>query len=529
MYNKVGQVIYIGKAKNLKNRIKSYFQPNHTNPKITALIIEIDNIDITITNNEIEALLLENKLINQLKPKYNVIFRDDKSYPYIALTQDQYPSIRYFRSKNNKNNYTLYGPYPSSKAVKTSLDLLTKIFKLRTCNNNWFNNRTKPCLEFQLKRCSAPCVKLITEELYAKDVANVKLFLEDRSRLIIKNLTKQMHIESNTKNYEMAAILRDQISALSLLQHKQTVLNKKSINLDVLGIAVSNQLACVHLLHIRNGNILYSKQFFSKKTVATFDYTVHQFLEEFILQHYIKYSGTVISSILTSIELNNLISEAINIKIYCAKKGDKLAWQNIAQISAEEALSTRVSEIRLQKNNFKKLTDLLGRDSKNLINRIACFDVSHTYGKETIAACVVFNNHGKEQSSYRLFNIKLNNPSDDYQALRQAISRYMEQVVKKVNLAPDLLIVDGGKGQLNVAEQVLDQFKPKISNLVINLLGIAKGLDRKFGLEKIYLSSKGAELHLQSVNPVFKLLLNIRDEAHRFAIKAHRKQRDKIK
>ena len=537
MQNSTNQVIYIGKAKNLKSRIKNYFQIKHTksiNLKTAALISEINNIEITVTKNEVEALLLENKLINQLKPKYNVIFRDDKSYPYILLTNEQYPSIRYFRNKNSKNNKingVLYGPYPNAKAVKTSLDLLSKIFKLRSCNANFFNNRTRPCLEYQLERCSAPCVGLITAEQYAKEIENVRLFLQNKSKLLIQNLTQQMREAANIVNYELAAKLRDQIMDLSLLQNEQTIINKQIVDVDVLGIAVSTKLICIHLLRVRQGDILYSKQFFSKKTIFTANYCAAEFLEEFILQYYLKPNNLSISEILTSINVGSLeniklISKAINIKVFSASKGDKLAWQKIAQVSAEEALSSRVIEIRSQKNNFKKLADLLGRTKS--IERIVCFDVSHTAGKETIAACVVFNNFGKEQSSYRLFNIVTTNLSDDYQALQQAITRYMEQTLLNLNLLPDVMIVDGGKGQLKIAEQVIELFKAEIplNKLPINLLGIAKGQARKFGLEKIYLASDGAQLHLQSTHQVFKLLLKIRDEAHRFAISSHRKKRD---
>jgi excinuclease ABC subunit C len=538
MQDSKNQVIYIGKAKNLKNRIKSYFQlktTKHIDLKTTALISEIYNIEITITTNEVEALLLENKLINQLKPKYNVIFRDDKSYPFILLTNEKYPSIRYFRNKNSKNNKAkgiLYGPYPNIRAVKTSLDLLSKIFKLRSCNTNFFNNRTRPCLEYQLQRCTAPCVGLIEADHYAKDVENVKLFLQNKSKLLIKNLTEQMREAANVANYELAAKLRDQIKALSLLQNDQTIVNKQAIDVDVLGIAVSTKLICIHLLRVRQGDILYSRQFFSKKTVFTANNSIAELLEEFILQHYLKEPDLSISEILTSINVGNLenvklISKTINIKLFCAQKGSKLAWQKIAQVSAEEALSSRVMEIRSQKNNFKILADLLGRDKP--IERIVCFDVSHTSGKETIAACVVFNTFGKEQSSYRLFNIKTINTADDYEALQQAITRYMEQIIVNLNLSPDLLIVDGGKGQLGVAEKVIDYFKIRLppSKLPIDLLGIAKGQARKFGLEKIYLASDGSELHLQSTHQVFKLLLRVRDEAHRFAISSHRKKRDK--
>ena len=534
------RVIYLGKAKNLKNRLKSYFPAQYNNridPKTSALIKEIHNIEITVTKNEVEALLLENKLINQLKPKYNIIFRDDKSYPYIALTQEEYPSIRYVRNKDPKNNnkkktQILYGPYPNVNAVKTSLDLLIKIFKLRSCTSNFFNNRTRPCLEYQLKRCLAPCVGLIDPNSYAEEVDKVKLFLQNKSNLLIKTLNHQMHSEASVNNYETAAYLRDQIKALKLLQNKQTVLNNRKIDVDVLGIAVGTTLICIHLLRIRQGNILYSKQFFSKKTIFTLNNTDSELLEEFILQHYLTISEVdCISEIIVSIDVfKNMkaISKVINIKLFCARKGDKLSWQKIAQTSAEEALRSRATDIRKQKDNFNKLSELLGRNKP--INRISCFDVSHTGGKETVAACVVFNSFGKEQSSYRLFNIVNHNPGDDYQALRHSITRYMERFIDDPTLMPDVIIVDGGKGQLAVAEQVIHDLK-KIwtgAQLSINLLGIAKGRARKFGLETIYLTSDGAELNFQFNHPVFKLLLKIRDEAHRFVVKSHRNKRDKI-
>lgn len=542
MLNCNNQVIYVGKAKNLKHRVNSYFQAKankNINLKTNALVAEIKAIEITITKNEIEALLLENRLINQLKPKYNVIFRDDKSYPYILITNEEYPSVKYCRGKNKQKNGTLYGPYPNTQSVKTSLDLLYKIFKLRNCNPIFFNNRTRPCLEYQLQRCSAPCVGFIDKENYAKEIEKVKLFLQSKSKLLIKNLTIEMQQRSVAMDYELAAKLRDQIKALSLLQNEQTVLNKKLVDVDVLGIAASPKLICIHLLRVRQGDVLYSRQFFSKNTILTNSKRNEEFLEEFILQNYMIDSNnnivdTVnnpqILEILTSINLKNAaaIAKVINIRLFCAKSGDKLAWQKIAQASADEALSSRVIEYRREKNNFKSLTELIGRDK--LIERITCFDVSHTTGKEAIAACVVFNVFGKERSSYRLFNIKTTNPGDDYEALESAISRYMEQIILQPLLAPDLLLIDGGKGQLAVAERIMDAMKLKIKeqNLVINLLAIAKGKSRKPGLEKIYLTSDGLELSLQSSSQIFKLLQRIRDAAHRFAITSHRKKRDKI-
>lgn len=536
MYNRKEQVIYIGKAKNLKNRLKSYFQ--HTKQvdlKTSALVKEIDNIEITVTKNEVEALLLENKLINQLKPKYNIIFRDDKSYPYIALTNEEYPSIRYIRNKDSGNNkkqlYTLYGPYPNVNAVKTSLDLLAKIFKLRTCTSSFFNNRTRPCLEYQLKRCLAPCVGLINASLYKQEVDKVKLFLQNKSVNLIKILNLQMRQEATLKNYETAAYLRDQIKALSLLQNKQAVLNKTKVNIDVLGIAASDKLICIHLLHVRNGNILYTKQFFSKKNIFNVNNTESEFLGEFMLRHYIKESThDEIVEILIPIDMLSdvsAVSQAIGIKIVGAKKGNRLSWQQIAHNSAKEALLTRAKEVTVYTEGFKQLTSLLGKEL--LIKRISCFDISHTCGKETVAACVVFNSLGAEKVNYRLFNIA-NAAGDDYQALRDSITRYIRRILSDLDPAPDIIIVDGGKGQLSIAEQVINNFKVDLFNkhLSISLLSVAKGLARKFGLEKIYLTSNGSELTLPFHHPVFKLLLKIRDEAHRFAIKAHRNKRDKI-
>ena len=544
MYDLNDQVIYIGKAKNLKNRIKSYFYANsykNYNSKLNALVTEIKNIEITVTKNEIEALLLENKLINQFKPKYNVIFRDDKSYPYILITNEDYPSIRYFRGKLSKKHGSLYGPYPNSKAVKASLDFLYKIFKLRSCDPVTFKNRARPCLEYQLQRCSAPCVGYIDKDDYSKDLENVRLFLQSKSKLLIKNLKLSMQKASIIMEYELAAKIRDQINSLLLLQNEQAVLNKRSIDVDVIGIASSPKLICIHLLKVRQGDILYSKQFFSKNTILSINSDNEEFLEEFILQNYLNLSNNndnclvnqpeiQIAEILTAIELKNAIdiSKLIKIKLFNAKSGDKLSWQQMAQNSANEALTSRVIEYRRQKNNFKSLTELIGR--VNPIERIVCFDVSHTTGKETIAACVVMNIFGKEKSSYRLFNIKTDVPGDDYQALKIAINRYMEQVMQNISLVPSLLIVDGGKGQLSVLEQVIEGFKSELQkrHFNISLLAIAKGKDRIPGLEKFYLNSNGEELNLSINNQVFKLLQQIRDLAHKFAISSHRRKRDKL-
>lgn len=546
MYDIHDNIIYIGKAKNLKNRIKSYFYVykyhNNYSSKLKALVAAIKNIEITITKNELEALLLENKLINQFKPKYNVIFRDDKSYPYILITNEDYPSLRYTRRKLSKKQGTLYGPYANSKAVKQSLDLLYKVFKLRSCDPVTFKSRIRPCLEYQLKRCSAPCVGYINKDDYLKDLTNVKLFLEAKSKLLIKNLKLTMQQKSINLEYESAAKIRDQINSLLLLQKHQTVSHKQPVDVDVIGIASSPKLICIHLLKIRQGDILYSKQFFSKNTVLTINSNNEEFMEEFIMQNYFNlgkkdlliqqnvYLNGKLAEILTAIKLTNAvnISKLINIKLSHAKCGDKLAWQQIAQTSANEALTSRIIEYRKQKNNFKCLAELIG--IKHLIERIVCFDISHTNGKETIAACVSINIFGKEKNNYRLFNIKTDIPGDDYQALSIAINRYMEQIIENANLSPNLLIVDGGKGQLAIAENILNNFNNKLQkqHLKINLLAIAKGKDRTPGLEKIYLNSKGEQLNLPQNHPVFTLLQYIRDLAHKFAISSHRNKRDKL-
>jgi excinuclease ABC subunit C len=534
MLDAKGRVIYVGKAKNLKKRVSSYFQRQLDN-KTIQLVQQIDSIQVTITRNEREALLLESNLIKELRPRYNVIFKDDKSYPYLYFSiREQYPRFSFHRGEK-KGHGKYYGPYPSSRLAREALNFLQRIFKLRQCDDSFFKSRTRPCLQYQIKRCSAPCINLISQDLYKKDVDNALLFLEGRSQTVISQLITQMEEASEELEYERAAQLRDQIALLRGVQEQQIIINKETSDIDVLGLAVEGHLCCIHVLMIREGRMMGTRHYFPSTQavlLAESESSVQQMLlEAFIGQHYCTHADNsdlpreilIPIDIAERVTLEDFLTErgGRQLRLSIPSRGVRLQWLQMATVSAQAALKGRVHNKNDLTSRFEALQEALHLEA--IPQRLECFDVSHTFGTATVASCVVFDSNGPYKAAYRRFNIRGVKAGDDYGALRQALTRHYTRLKSEGEILPDILFIDGGKGQLSTAEAVLDELQ--VTGVV--LMGVAKGPTRKAGLETLYLSSKGQILSLAEDSPALHLIQQIRDEAHRFAITAHRQQRTK--
>lgn len=521
MLDKHQKTLYIGKAKNLKRRISSYFRKNIKDPKTTALVAKIADIKIIITRTENEALILENNLIKKLQPPYNIIFRDDKSYPYIFISEDKFPSITPYRGKRSKKGQ-YFGPYPSAAAMHETLNLLQKLFHIRSCKNSFFNARTRPCLQYQIKRCSAPCVKLISQNDYAKDIQNAILFLQGKSDIIIQQLEEKMDQATKKLQFENSAIYRDQIKNLRETQSQQYVSSKHE-NTDVIAIAENNGFVCICILLIRHGRILGNKNFFQKLPLEE---TTQAILTSFMTQYYLNNNNEIPSNIVlchksTDLKtLQQIIASQTNksIKIQHSVRGIKKKWQQITKMNAQESLSTYL----LSKANLHQRFLALQQELKLLSSpkHLECFDVSHTMGEATVASCVVFDQNGPIKNDYRKFNITNITPGDDVAAMYQALKRRFKSSEKKL---PDILIIDGGKTQLKQAEKVLKELT--ISEIIV--LAIAKGITRKPGWETIFILGQATPINLPPDSHALHLIQQIRDEAHRFAITAHRARRAK--
>lgn len=537
MRNSAGAVLYVGKAKNLKKRLASYFNKQLDN-RLSHLVANIAHIDVTITASEKEALLLENALIKSLSPKYNIIFKDDKFYPYLLLSRAAFPRLIYHRgAKNIKGQY--FGPYPSALSVKVVLDLIQKVFKLRQCNDSFFSTRLRPCLQYQIKRCTAPCVGYITQEQYDKDVQGAKSFLLGDQSDIVKDLVDQMNRAAELHDFELAANLRDKISHVRQIQEKQHI-HVGHHSVDVIALLIKQHHTCVQVLFIRAGTVLDSKSYFVSLGKNQVELTAAQIMQQFIFQHYIEseIKQGSISEIIVSepIEDQNLIQELLaekcgkKVNIISTPRGIKNNWLNMAKTNAEEALTKKLSAANLYQKRLQMLTEFLKLDT---IQRFECVDVSHHGGEATVVSCVVFDKQGPLKSQYRLYNIEEGH-RDDYNALRQALTRRFEKLKltqsdRVDNPFSDILFIDGGKGQLNVGIEVLES----LQIVGIKLIGIAKGAGRKPGLETLYIlddsddQAKVKEAHLPPHSPALHLIQQIRDEAHRFAIQRQRKNLSK--
>jgi len=536
MLDKESNVLYIGKAANLKKRVTSYFNKQNTGAKTRSLVSQIASIEISVTRSETEALLLESNLIKALRPKYNILLRDDKSYPYIHLSNHpEFPRIESYRSKKKPLSGDFFGPYPSSAAVKETIVTIQKVFKIRNCRDSYFNARSRPCLQYQIKRCTAPCVNYISPEDYRRSVQDAMRFLQGKSQLILDELARRMNKAVNDLNFEEAAVLRDQIKNLRLVQEQQGMLQLRG-DADAIAIEVHPGFACIQCVTIREGQVLASQCFFpsvpQKGLIeeVSMDDLWQQTFAAFIGYYYLDAPDRIPALIITDKLLTDhqSLQEALSqqrgkaCKIQVNPRGTKSRWMDFALNNLRVSVAEYVTKHSTMRQRFQALEHVLG--VTNSIERMECFDISHTQGEATIASCVVFDNEGPCPGEYRRFNIEGITPGDDYAAMEQAITRRFKRLLEAQSL-PDVLIIDGGKGQVGVAKKVLASLN--CSN--VTLLGIAKGPSRKAGWEKLILAHEEQEFTLPEDSKALHLLQYIRDEAHRFAITAHRKKRQKAR
>ena len=524
MMNAEQTVIYVGKAKDLKKRVSSYFNKNLPSARTRMMVSQIANIETTVTHTEAEALLLENNLIKSHMPRYNVLFRDDKTYPYIMLTGDKFPQLAFHRGTQRKNN-SYFGPFPNAVAVRESIQLLQKVFLLRTCENTVFANRTRPCLQHQIERCTAPCVGLISEEDYRRDVTHATMFLQGREQQVMDELGQKMMAAAETEEYELAAIYRDRMQSLRQVQAKQFVSDFAVNDADVIACVSHQGEHCVNLVMIRGGRHLGDKSFFPKNAEGgELSDTVQAFLE----QHYVAQNMPPLIIVGVPIEvtaLEEIFTQQAGrkVKINTNPIGDKRVWMKMAETNAELALQQREAQHANQQVRLNALREAL--DLPETTERIECFDISHTMGEATVASCVVFDKGNMQNTEYRRYNITGITPGDDYAAMRDALTRRYKKVASGEGKRPDLVFIDGGKGQLGVAVEVMQE----VGLADILLVGIAKGEERKPGLEQMFFPDRDVPVGLKKDHPGLHLLQQIRDEAHRFAITGHRAKRGKAR
>ena len=529
MYNAKDQIIYVGKAKNLSNRLHSYFVKDVSSEKTKALVRNIAHIEFSITYSESDALILEQNLIKENRPKYNILLRDDKSYPYILITADQYPGIYSHRgTKNIKGTY--YGPYPNSSAVKDSLKILQSIFPIRQCVDAVYKNRSRPCLMYQIKKCLGPCIKgLVTDEEYQRNVDLTKMFLSGKYNELIVDLTTKMQQASEECDFENAIKLRDQIYALRKVQEQQSIDDQNSPDMDLLGIQYCNGMACVNAMYHRHGQMIGTKNFFLK---CSFDQDLKEILRAFIEQYY---SNKMAFSIPSEIAIDSayklddhlvdVISEVCQkkIKFVYPTRGAKFKLLNLANENAKTAISSRMKSNELQEQRIEGIEQLFNLPIGS-VQRMECYDISHTFGERTVASCVVFNRQGPLNSAYRIFNITGITPGDDFAAMDQVLHRRFLHA-DQMDLFPQILFIDGGDGQLTQAEKVIEETQEKFPNYEPLIVGISKGEGRKHGLETLHMGHTREEIKLPMDSQAFLMIQHIRDESHRFAITNHRKQR----
>ena len=526
MIDAEGAILYVGKARNLKSRVSSYFRASGLQTKTMAMISKVASVEVTATNSETEALLLEQSLIKSEKPPYNILLRDDKSYPYVFLSsKDDFPRLSLHRGKKSKKG-EFFGPYPSAYAVRESIQILQKLFKIRQCNDTYFKNRSRPCLQYQIKRCSAPCTLKIDKQSYAADIERARLFLKGKSRQVLDEFKQAMKDASDSMNYELAAEYRDQILHLRKIQEEQFVTHESG-DVDVFGLAENLGAICVQVIYIRKGKMLGQRTYYPKDNLGL---VPERALEAFLSQYYfgsgsMELPATVLISHATHEKgiLEKALSENARrkVQVLSSVRSKRAEWIRMAVENAELNLNT----YQLNKENifsrFEDLMKLLNLDE--IPERLECFDVSHTMGEATVASCVVFDHGGPLKTDYRRFNIKDVKAGDDYAATEQALRRRYSRLKSEEAVLPDVLVIDGGSGQIKRAEKVLDELE--LHQIVI--LGIAKGPDRKAGLEKYVYG--GFDLDLGRYPSASQLLQHIRDEAHRFAIAGHRNQRQRAR
>ena len=518
-------VLYVGKAANLRKRVSSYFRKTGLSAKTRVLVDQIADVEVTVTHTEAEALLLESNLIKQLRPRYNVLLRDDKSYPYIYLSSQQdFPRLCMHRgARRSKGRY--FGPYPSAGSVRESLHLLQKLFRVRQCEDSFFANRSRPCLQYQIKRCTAPCVGLVDKDRYAADVARTVMFLEGRSSEVVDGLDTEMEVASVAQYYEQAAVYRDQIASLRRVQERQYISNERG-DVDIVACLTAKGSACVQVFYVRGGRNLGNAVFFPKVPLET---AAPDVLSAFLPQYYL--GKDVPSELLLShaLEDGELIAEVLSahaghrVVLRSNVRGDRAQWIRMALNNAELALTAHISTRKGFSGRLQSLTAALGLDE--VPERIECFDISHTSGESTVASCVVFGLEGPLKSDYRRFNIRDIQAGDDYGAMEQALTRRYTRLKKGEARLPDLLFIDGGKGQVSSACKALDELQ--VTD--IRIIGVAKGAGRKPGLETLYIPGRSGAVTLTADSPALHLIQQVRDEAHRFAITGHRQRRAKTR
>ena len=527
------KLLYVGKARDLKKRVSSYFQKNLASPRTTMMVERIMRLETTVTRSEAEALILESNLIKTQQPRYNILFRDDKSYPYLKLSAGKFPRMSYYRGAVDKKSQ-YFGPYPSAWAVKQSMEILQKIFLLRTCEDSVFQNRTRPCLLHQIHRCSAPCVNFISQPDYAVDVDNAAQFLRGRQTELMDNLERKMHAFSAELKFEQAAVVRNQITALSRVLHQQSMETVGDADIDIIAVVVQGGRACVNLAMVRGGRHLGDRAYFPTQVdmALAVDSSVDQeVLKAFLAQHYADkfIPGVLILNIeLDEPELMVALMEQCGhrIQLVFQPQGKRRDWQQMAEKGAQIALARVLAEQGSQQSRTRALAETLGMDSADLDKlRIECFDISHTQGEATQASCVIYQHHQMQSGDYRRYNITDITPGDDYAAMRQVLMRRYEKVANGDGVMPDLVLIDGGKGQVEMARQVLAELGLDISLIV----GVAKGEGRKVGLETLIFADGRESLELGKESAALMLVAQIRDEAHRFAITGMRAKRAKAR
>ncbi len=531
------QVLYVGKARDLKKRVSSYFLRTGLSPRISLMVAQIVRLETTVTRTEAEALILENNLIKALKPRYNILFRDDKSYPYLKISNEASPRMMYYRGAIDKQ-HQYFGPYPSAWAVREAMQLLQRVFLLRSCEDSVFHNRTRPCLLYQIKRCSGPCVGAISAQDYREDVRSASDFLRGQQLDVMRNLEQRMLAYSVELQFEMAAQIRNQISALSAVLQQQSMEMAGDLDIDIIAVVIHGGKVCVNLAMVRGGRHLGDRAYFPAHIAAmnseTDEVLLSEIAQAFIAQHYVGQfipAQIILNVMLDAPELMQALSEQAQHKIYLTfqPQEQRRIWLDLAIKGAQLALSRVVSQEDLQSQRVDALLEILQldvNDTRDLL--IECFDISHTQGEATQASCVVFTDHAMQNKAYRRFNISHITAGDDYAAMRQVLTRRYEGLAQASDAErrlPDVVLVDGGKGQIEVARQVFAELGLDHSVL----LGVAKGEGRKVGLETLVFADGRAELELGKESPALMLIAAIRDEAHRFAITGMRNKRDKAR
>ncbi|MDB6099567.1 MAG: uvrC [Gammaproteobacteria bacterium] len=518
-----GQILYVGKARNLKSRVASYFQPSNVQPKVQALIAKTVNMEVTITNSDTEALLLEYNLIKKHRPRFNVVLRDDKSFPYLHLeTHHEFPRLNFYRgSRKEPGKY--FGPYPSAGAVRDTLQQLQKLFRIRNCDDTYFANRSRPCLQYQIQRCTAPCVGLVSKEHYARDVGAAIKVLEGRNAEVGEDLARRMEGAAERLEFEEAAQLRDQLAKLKVIQAQQIVTAGADHDADVIAIAAANGEFCVALMFVRAGRSLGSTTFFPKAPFAE----LPEVLAAFVMQYYLERDAPAEIIVEQDFDEMQLLESTLadrlshKVRICSSVRGIRARWLEMMHNNAEQALNMRRLARAGIESSLEDLREVF--DLEEAPHRLECFDISHTGGTDTVASCVVFGEEGPLKSDYRRFNISGIQPGDDYAAMYQALTRRYKRVRDGEIVKPDVLLIDGGKGQLAEAAKVLEELGIE----GITLIGVAKGVDRRAGQEQLFLLGQDTPTILPPDSRALHLIQRVRDEAHRFAIAGHRRKRAK--